>query len=572
MTGFASFGLTADILKKLETIGFNTPTPIQEQAIPEVLKGRDILGTAQTGTGKTGAFGIPLIVHLIANPHSTALVMTPTRELAMQVHTQVRAFLPEGSSVKSALLIGGEAMFKQLKALQMKPRLIIGTPGRINDHLERDTLSLAKTDFLVLDEADRMLDMGFGVQLEAIAQYLPEKRQTLMFSATVPGNIMKLAKNYLNDPVRVEAHTPNVAAPKIKQELLHVNDDSKHDELSKLLGARSGQIIVFVKTKHGADRLARRLDRENHSAEAIHGDLRQGQRDRVIRDFRKNETRILVATDVAARGLDIPNLETVINFDLPQNPEDYIHRIGRTGRNGAEGEAICLIAPSDRAKWAAIDRLLNPGKAREKGERSEGGSPRKFGGAKKFGGSKGGFGAKKFGDKPTWKSSFGNKSDRPQGDRPQRFERSERPSRSDYSDRPARSTSGEWAPEKSDPQPRDNAPRGDRPAKSGDRPHNFSKPKTYGDKPAFGGDRGEKRSFGDRSEKRSFGDRPSGNRDENKSGNWKSSFGPKKEGSRDGAPREGGFKQGGFKQGGFKKASGGFNQGGPRKPRPARSA
>jgi ATP-dependent RNA helicase DeaD len=293
--------------------------------------------------------------------------MTPTRELAVQVMTQLKAFLPDGCGVKTALLIGGEAMFKQLNQLQTKPRIIIGTPGRINDHLERDTLRLNKADFLVLDEADRMLDMGFGVQLEAIAGYLPEVRQTLMFSATVPPNIMKLAKNYLKDPVRIETAVQNVVAAKIKQELVHVNDDSKHDELVKLLDARSGQIIVFVKTKHGCDRLARRLVRENHSADAIHGDLRQGQRDRVIRGFRKNDVRILVATDVAARGLDIPMLETVINYDLPQCPEDYVHRIGRTGRNGQEGEAICLISGQDRSKWAAIDRLLNPGKAKAEG-------------------------------------------------------------------------------------------------------------------------------------------------------------------------------------------------------------
>lgn len=453
MTGFSTFGLSEAMLKKLETINFTTPTPIQEQSIPAAMEGKDILGTAQTGTGKTAAFGLPLVHHLLNKPHSMALVMTPTRELAVQVMTQIKSFLPDGSGIKTALLIGGEAMFKQLNQLQSKPRIIIGTPGRINDHLERDTLRLSKTDFLVLDEADRMLDMGFGVQLEAIAEYLPETRQTLMFSATVPANIMKLAKNYLKDPVRVETAAPHLAAPKIKQELIHVNDDTKHDELIKLLDARSGQIIVFVKTKHGADRLARRLTRENHSADTIHGDLRQGQRDRVIRGFRKNDTRILVATDVAARGLDIPMLETVINYDLPQCPEDYIHRIGRTGRNGQEGEAICLISGADKAKWAAIDRLMNPGKARDKSEgrseggrngsrggNSRGGPKRSFGGGDRNGGGgrnygpKASFGERKFGEKPSWKSSFkkDERSDRPsrdfgdRNDRPARFERDDR--------------------------------------------------------------------------------------------------------------------------------------------------
>lgn len=560
MTGFSTFGLSEAMLNKLTTIGFETATPIQAKSIPVAMEGKDILGTAQTGTGKTGAFGLPLVNHILTKPHSLALVMTPTRELAVQVMTQIKAFLPEGSGVKTALLIGGEAMFKQLNQLQQKPRIIIGTPGRINDHLERDTLRLSKADFLVLDEADRMLDMGFGVQLEAISQYLPEVRQTLMFSATVPPNIMKLAKNYLNEPVRIETEASNVAAPKIKQELVHVNDDSKHDELVKLLDARSGQIIVFVKTKHGADRLARRLVRENHSADAIHGDLRQGQRDRVIRTFRKNEVRILVATDVAARGLDIPMLETVINYDLPQCPEDYVHRIGRTGRNGQEGEAICLISGQDRSKWAAIDRLLNPGKAKAEGgyerpgaKRGSGG--RSFGGGAKrsFGGSRDGgsrdggrnygpkssFGERKFGggdkfaaggDKPSWKSSFKEKApsfdreDRPQysesanrkpwspegpsqdrsfSDRSERG--SDRPARSfgDRNDRPQRSFGGDRsdAPKRAwIPEAEFRKQRGE----GSDRPQ-----RSFGDRNERGSDR-PARSFGDRNDRpqRSFGDRP----------------------------------------------------------------
>ena len=540
MTGFSTFGLNEAMLTKLQTIGFETATPIQAKSIPVAMEGKDILGTAQTGTGKTGAFGLPLVHHLLTKPHSLALVMTPTRELAVQVMTQIKAFLPDGSGIKAALLIGGEAMFKQLNQLQQKPRIIIGTPGRINDHLERDTLRLSKADFLVLDEADRMLDMGFGVQLEAIAEYLPEVRQTLMFSATVPPNIMKLAKNYLKDPVRIETEVANVGAPKIKQELVHVNDDSKHDELIKLLDARSGQIIVFVKTKHGADRLARRLIRENHSADAIHGDLRQGQRDRVIRQFRKNETRILVATDVAARGLDIPMLETVINFDLPQCPEDYIHRIGRTGRNGQEGEAICLISGQDKAKWAAIDRLMNPNKTREK---SEGGYERvggkrgsSFGGAKRgggFGAKSGGrsegrnygpkssfgerkFGAKAGGDKPSWKSSFKEKAPSSEGrsfgdrgfDRPARFERD---------DRAEGSARKPWAPVAA----YDNESRPERQERS-DRPQ-----RSFGDRP--------QRSEGERSERKWIPEAEF--RKQRGEGSGKPSFGGKKEWSKD-APRK----------------------------------
>lgn len=611
MTGFSTFGLNEAMLNKLQTIGFETATPIQQKSIPVAMEGKDILGTAQTGTGKTAAFGLPLVHHLLTKPHSLALVMAPTRELAVQVMTQIKSFLPEGCGIKTALLIGGEAMFKQLNQLQQKPRIIIGTPGRINDHLERDTLRLSKADFLVLDEADRMLDMGFGVQLEAIAQFLPEVRQTLMFSATVPPNIMKLAKNYLKDPVRIETEVANVGAPKIKQELVHVNDDSKHDELVKLLDARSGQIIVFVKTKHGADRLARRLVRENHSADAIHGDLRQGQRDRVIRQFRKNETRILVATDVAARGLDIPMLETVINFDLPQCPEDYIHRIGRTGRNGQEGEAICLISGQDRSKWAAIDRLMNPGKA---GAKSEGGyerpgakrsGGRSFGGGAKRGfggksegrsegrnyGPKASFGERKFGgakaggDKPSWKSSFKEKAPegRSFGDRSERsFERDDRAQGSsskpwaptaayDNNDRPQRSFGGDrsdapkraWVPEAEFRKQREG---GDRPQRSfGDRPQRsegsserkwipeaeFRKQRGEGSsKPSFGG----KKEWSKDAPRKSFGDRD---------GN-KKSFGDKpfkKEWSKDAPKKSWGDKDGNKKSFGDKpafKKEGGF--------------
>ncbi len=413
MTDFNQFGLPAQLIKSLTNHNFTTPTPIQEQAIPLALAGRDILGTAQTGTGKTGAFGIPLVAKLLSDSKAAALIMTPTRELAFQVMTQVKAFLGHDRAVRAALLIGGEPMAKQYSQLKWGPRIIVGTPGRINDHLERGTLDLSNTNFLVLDEADRMLDMGFGVQLELIAEFLPEKRQTLMFSATLPPNIVSLSRKYLTNPERISVGSTTTAAPKIKQELIHTSEDEKHDHLTRLLNGREGTILVFVKTKHGADRLARRLSREEHNADAIHGDLRQGQRDRVIRLFREKECRILVATDVAARGLDIPHIETVINYDLPQCPEDYIHRVGRTARNGAEGEAICLIAPMDRAKWNAIDRLINPD-SRSKGERfdsgREGGNRR--GGGHKFGGAPrtGKFGFK-MKDKPEGgRSSYGDRS------------------------------------------------------------------------------------------------------------------------------------------------------------------
>lgn len=370
MFDFQSFGLPPELTQALRGLRFTEPTPIQAQAIPPALEGRDILGTAQTGTGKTAAFGIPLATHLLRNPNSCALVLTPTRELAVQVLDQLKLFLGFKTHVKSALLIGGAPMGKQFSQLNAKPRLIVGTPGRINDHLTRKSLNLSQADFLVLDETDRMLDMGFGVQLEQILKFLPSQRQTLMFSATLPPNILKISEKYLENPQRIAVGSTVEAAPKIKQEIFHVADDEKYEKLLELLAERDGSIIIFVKTKHGADRLTDKLNRAGNSADAIHGNLRQKQRDRVIKSFREQDHRIMVATDIAARGLDIPHIEHVINYDMPQNPEDYIHRIGRTARAGAEGEAVCLISPSDRSKWNAIRKLMNPNEKldRERGE------------------------------------------------------------------------------------------------------------------------------------------------------------------------------------------------------------
>lgn len=360
MENFLSLNLPQPLMQALQHMQFTTPTPIQAQAIPPAMEGKDILGSAQTGTGKTGAFGIPLITKLLTGPRGSAMVLTPTRELAMQVLKALQEMLGNQRSIKTALIIGGEPMPKQLQQLRMRPRLIVGTPGRINDHLERGTLMLHDTNYLVLDETDRMLDMGFSVQIERILKFLPQQRQTLLFSATLPDNIIKMSKKYLNNPVRVSVGSTTVAAPKIKQEIMHVTDAEKYRQLLGQLETRDGSIIVFVKTKWGAEKMAGRLRKEGHRADAIHGDLRQNKRDNVIRAFRQKKYRILVATDIAARGLDIPHIEHVINFDLPQCPEDYIHRIGRTARAGAEGASLCLIAPDDKGKWKAITRLLDP--------------------------------------------------------------------------------------------------------------------------------------------------------------------------------------------------------------------
>ncbi|MGE0754392.1 MAG: DEAD/DEAH box helicase [Alphaproteobacteria bacterium] len=363
MDNFNTLGLPQSLLSTLAQMKFTVPTPIQAQGIPPALEGRDILGSAQTGTGKTGAFGIPLVAKLLSGPRGSALVMTPTRELAVQVMEQLQLMLGKQSSVKTALLIGGESMPKQLQELRMRPRLLVGTPGRINDHLERGSLMLHDTGFLVLDETDRMLDMGFSAQIEKIMKFLPKQRQTLLFSATLPDDIVKIANKYLTDPVRIAVGGKSQSAEKIKQEILHVGEAEKYDALLAQLQSREGSIIIFVKTKYGTEKMAKRLRKIGHSVDAIHGDLRQNRRDRVIAAFRDCKYRILVATDIAARGLDIPHIEHVINYDLPQCPEDYIHRIGRTARAGAEGSSLCFVTPTDKEKWRAVERLLDPEKA-----------------------------------------------------------------------------------------------------------------------------------------------------------------------------------------------------------------
>ncbi|MEQ1789136.1 MAG: DEAD/DEAH box helicase [Rickettsiales bacterium] len=392
MTDFSQFGLPAQLNTALEQMKYTTPTPIQVQAIPLALKGHDILGSAQTGTGKTAAFGIPLVAKILSNPRGNAIVLTPTRELASQVMEVIVQLLGKRSFIQAALLIGGDSMHKQTAKLRMRPRIIVGTPGRINDHLERGNLILHDTNFLVLDETDRMLDMGFGIQIDRIVKFLPVARQTLMFSATIPPEIAKMSAKYLKSPERIAVGSVNAPIVKIKQEIIHVNESGKYDELAKQIDERTGSIIVFVKTKRGADRLSERLNKQGNKADTIHGDLHQRKREKVIQGFRDMKFRILVATDIAARGLDIPHIEHVVNYDLPQCPEDYIHRIGRTGRNGSEGAAVCLISPDDGMKWRAIHRLLHPNEAPPHIPRGAAGDskPRQYGPKKSFGGGNGG--------------------------------------------------------------------------------------------------------------------------------------------------------------------------------------
>ena len=360
MKNFNELDIENKLKNSIKYSNFITPTPIQSQAIPIALEGKDVLGTAQTGTGKTLAFTIPLINKLIINKNAMALIICPTRELASQVMGTISKLTLGDIRIGNALLIGGESMQKQLRQLNKRARIIVGTPGRINDHLKRKSLNLTRVNYLVLDETDRMLDMGFTPQIEIILKFIPKEHQTLLFSATLPNNILKISEKYLRKPERISVGSVSTPIEKIKQETFQITPDKKYHELINQLVERQGSILVFVKTKHGADKIVKRLKYDAHSAEAIHGNLRQSKRDRVIRGFRSGKNRILVATDVAARGLDIPLIQHVINYDLPQVPEDYIHRVGRTGRAGKEGSALTFLTNNDRSMWREIQKLINP--------------------------------------------------------------------------------------------------------------------------------------------------------------------------------------------------------------------
>lgn len=355
MTQFNTMNLPAELMGAINTLGYKTPTEIQAKTIPAALEGKDILGTSQTGTGKTAAFSIPLISKLIKDKNETALVLTPTRELAMQIRDMIQKL----TRMKTVLLIGGTSMVPQLKTLSENPRIIIGTPGRVNDHLERKSLKFTHTKMLVLDEADRMVDMGFGKQIDKIIKYLPAQRQTLMFSATAAGDMAKMAQKYMKNPTKISVGSSTTPISLIKQSNIMTDTANKYTRMLEEIAKIEGSIIMFIKTKHGADRMVKRLVKEKFTASAIHGDLRQNKRINVLDGFRKLKYQILVATDVAARGLDIPHVGYVINYDLPMCPEDYIHRNGRTARAGNSGNAINFITKEDDKKWRAIQQMMS---------------------------------------------------------------------------------------------------------------------------------------------------------------------------------------------------------------------
>lgn len=402
MTNFYNLGLSPILKTALDANKFITPTPIQEKTIPLALEGRDIMGSAQTGTGKTLAFLIPLIEHLIKESDSTGLILAPTRELAQQVVEGARKLLGFKSAIRTALLIGGESYTKQLSQLRSNPRIIVGTPGRIIDHQKRGTLSLRSCSFLVLDETDRMFDMGFGIQIEEIIKKVPSDRQTLMFSATFPKKIERLAEQHMRSPERISVASIQTISPKLKQETRHVKESEKYGVLLDELQKRDGSIIVFVGRKGDADKIADKLCDLDFQAAAIHGDLRQQKRERVMSAFRKGRHRIMIATDVAARGLDVPSIQHVINYDLPHAPEDFIHRIGRTARAGAEGSALSFISGQDKKRWNAIQRVLDPNAVEEKDVQPRGANNNRSGKRKA---------SDVFGDKRPRKS-FGHKNPR----------------------------------------------------------------------------------------------------------------------------------------------------------------
>ncbi|MHB9147373.1 MAG: DEAD/DEAH box helicase [Candidatus Amoebophilus sp.] len=377
MTNFQEMGLSPVLTQALDKLSFTQPTAIQAKAIPLALQQKDILGSAQTGTGKTLAFAIPLINKLLSDPTSMGLILTPTRELAQQVATNINQLLFKSPFIKTALLIGGEPYNKQLAQLRSNLRIIIGTPGRVIDHLERGSFNPKDIDFLILDETDRMFDMGFSIQLEQIVSQLPTQRQTLMFSATFPPKVEKLAAKYMQSPERIfmnEFDSMAIVAQNLTQEILEIKEENKYFELLTQLNSREGTILVFVKTKDNAEHLSLRLNKEAYNTCAIHGNLRQTKRERVMRAFRQGRHQIMVATDIAARGLDVPHVKHVINYDIPHAPEDYVHRIGRTARAGAKGFALSFVSSQDRKRWNAIQDLLNPKQAKSDRNSEQNGS------------------------------------------------------------------------------------------------------------------------------------------------------------------------------------------------------
>lgn len=451
------------ISKSLSKLPFQELTEIQALTIPEALNGKDVIALAQTGSGKTLAYAIPALEH-VQKLESQVLILAPTRELAEQIHDVFQQVRPS-AHLRLALLVGGSSMLPQLRNLKARPQIVVGTPGRVLDHVRRKTLLLSQVDFFVLDECDRMLDMGFAPQIEDVMKNLPENRQTLLFSATLPPSVEKSFSRKMRNPIRLGAEVRAEAPTQIVQRSLQMKQTEKMDRLIEELHQKKGSTIIFTRTKSRTDRVAKYLIESGYKTSRLHGDRSQRQRREAIENFRTGRSDILVATDIAARGLDIPHIKLVINFDLPQTAEDFVHRIGRTGRAGAEGESVSFVTPEDQSLWRQIDRLMN------KSESSP--APR--------------FSPKASSPRAASSRSFSGRSSRPRSDDFRRREPREakpwateaprefREPRQERGERPARGAWGQQRPS-SRGQDRSESPR--RNAFSGEKPLREFRPKT----------------------------------------------------------------------------------------------
>ena len=354
---FGGLGISKEILAVLTRLNFITPTPIQHKAIPIAIEGKDVVGIAQTGTGKSLAFGIPLLQLLMESKNGMGLILLPTRELAIQINETLLKIGRE-FGLKTAVLIGGASMYQQVNQLRHNPHIIIGTPGRINDHLKQKTLSFHNVSILVLDEADCMFDMGFAPQIKQILQVVPKERQTMLFSATMPDSIIKVATTHMKLPVRVEIAPPGTAAKKVEHEIFFVKREQKTNLLLKLLSEYKGSVLVFSRTKHAVKKICNNIVNTGFAAAEIHSNRSLVQRRAALDGFKSGKYRVLVATDIASRGIDVKGIELVLNYDIPESAGDYVHRIGRTGRAGMTGKAISFVMPEQKNKVREIERLI----------------------------------------------------------------------------------------------------------------------------------------------------------------------------------------------------------------------
>ena len=481
MSNFSTLNVPQSLIYKLTAMGYTAPTEIQSKAIPAILEGKDILASSKTGSGKTGAFVIPLITKILENPENYALILVPTRELALQINTVIQSMRGR-EQINTACVFGGASMENQIFALKKNPKIVVATPGRLQDHMKRRTIDISHFGILILDEFDRMLDMGFREDIANIVSRLPKERQTLMFSATKRGSVINQAKSYLKNFVEINIETPKETHANIEQKFIELREEEKYPTILKEITATEGTILIFVNMKRVADDLESWLRSDGIEARAIHGDLRQRQRENITKQFREEKFKVMIATDVMARGIDIAHIKVVINYDTPRAFEDYTHRIGRTGRGGANGTAITLVTRADKTFHNNILRQIDSDTAEPsfggRGGHSGGSGGGRGGSGGGRGGSSGGFRSQRGVHEGSTGRSFGDRkfaepAHRGEGQRRPYGDRTERQPR-DFgnSNRPQRSFDGErkpYAGGNSDRQPRDFG-NSDRPQRSFERP------------------------------------------------------------------------------------------------------